>query len=506
MPENPPAAENPPPETPSPEYAPPKTTRAKNPPAKLPSPNPPPRDQPDPDDNAIFQEDGPLNPTFMAEAIRTLMRTLPLNDHEPPAWSYRRMFSAARALAALHPRDEIEVMLGVQAIAAYHAAAACWRIGMNLRQPNGDSTRHITTAASAARTFDTLLKALERRQAKPLATPPGRPAPRQWPKDDPVAFVAALENRCSDTEDKPSPNAPNWTRDAIDHASKIAQVMRLEDENAGLDIANTEGILPGGGMIVPENPTPQQQVYIGRRIALRLKRERAENLPPRQQQDPRHSTPAPRRPHRMTAQPPRPHPAPTRKGPLVTDPRQPQGPLMQVILGLLTPLLAAGHPDTDLARRAAEEAIAACGQGPLLTAAQAVAFALAALDNLRLSAAADLAPSTKLRLRSNATGLARAARNAATTMRQPEQHPAEAELESAATPDPAPATQEPVPATLPIEQRIDRHWANAMAQAAADLKARATLVAPAQRRTDRLWADVLSNVAADLRLPTRKDR
>ena len=86
------------------------------------------------------------------------------------------MHSALLGLAALHPRDEIEVMLGVQAIAAYHAAAACWRIGINHHRPNGDSTRHITTAASRARTFDALLRALERRQAKPLCCPVGRPA------------------------------------------------------------------------------------------------------------------------------------------------------------------------------------------------------------------------------------------------------------------------------------------------------------------------------------------
>ena len=72
-------------------------------------------------------------------------------------------------------------MLGVQAMSAYHAAAACFRIGMNLTGgPNGHSTRHITAACSAARAFDTMLRAIERRQAKPLAIPVGRPAPRLW--------------------------------------------------------------------------------------------------------------------------------------------------------------------------------------------------------------------------------------------------------------------------------------------------------------------------------------
>jgi hypothetical protein len=68
-------------------------------------------------------------------------------------------------------------MLGVPALSAYHAASACWRPGMNIRQPNGDSARHIATAISAASGLDPMLKALERRQAKPLSIPAGRPAP-----------------------------------------------------------------------------------------------------------------------------------------------------------------------------------------------------------------------------------------------------------------------------------------------------------------------------------------
>jgi hypothetical protein len=58
------------------------------------------------------------------------------------------------ALSALHPRDEIEVLLGVQAMSAHHAAMACWYLGMNIAKPNATSTRHITAACSAARAFD----------------------------------------------------------------------------------------------------------------------------------------------------------------------------------------------------------------------------------------------------------------------------------------------------------------------------------------------------------------
>src|ERR1700710_1531322 len=84
---------------------------------------------------AIFDEDGPFDPSFINEAIRTLMRALPLDPTEIKAWSHRRMHSAMSSLAALHVRDEIEIMLGIQALSAYHAASACWRIGMNVRRP-----------------------------------------------------------------------------------------------------------------------------------------------------------------------------------------------------------------------------------------------------------------------------------------------------------------------------------------------------------------------------------
>jgi hypothetical protein len=238
------------------------------------------------DPDALFDQDGPINPIFVAEAVRTMIRAMPHTDRaEPTGWSCRRMFSAMRALAALHPRDEIELMLGVQALCAYQAASALWRLGMNLRHPAGDSTRHITTAASAARTFDSLLKAIERRQIKPLAIPIGRPAPRKWPAQHPAAIILEFERRCRQGEDgsppgqdDPAPEADIvWTREAIALANRIAEQDRIEEENHGLDLANTEGIRPDGSIIMPEYPTPQQDAYIARRVALRMKREWAEN-------------------------------------------------------------------------------------------------------------------------------------------------------------------------------------------------------------------------------------
>jgi hypothetical protein len=235
------------------------------------------------DPDALFHQDGPINPLFVNDAVRTLMRAMPLADRtEPRGWVTRRMYAAMRALTALHPRDEIELMLGVQALCAYQAASALWRVGMNLRYPPGDSTRHVTTAATAARTFDTMVRALERRQAKPLVVPPGRPAPRRWPEQNPAAVVSMIEARCREGEDDPEPvqaaSPPVvWSSDAVTLANTIAETARIEDENQGLDLANTPGIRPDGSIIMPEYPTPEQDAYIARRVALRLKREWAEN-------------------------------------------------------------------------------------------------------------------------------------------------------------------------------------------------------------------------------------
>jgi hypothetical protein len=238
--------------------------------------------QPD-DPGAIFEPDGPSNPAFIREAVRTLVRALPLEDPDEPAdWSFRRMYSALLALSALHPRDEIEVMLAVQAISAYHAAAACWRLGMNARQPRGDSTRHITTAASAARTFDTLLKALERRQAKTLPPHSDRPPAWQCETARPEQFMRFWEENCRAERDDPSAFGTTppveWTDDALAVADECMERERIEAETRGLDLANTEGILPGGGIIVPASPTPQQEAYIARRIGLAYQREYTDNL------------------------------------------------------------------------------------------------------------------------------------------------------------------------------------------------------------------------------------
>jgi hypothetical protein len=269
--------------------------------------------------DTIFHEDGPLNPNFIADAIHALMRAMPLDTAEPGAVQHRHMDAALVALAATNPRDPIEVMLAVQAISAYQAACACWRIGMNLRSPRGDSTRHISAAATAARTFDSMLRAMERRQAKPLSVPVGRPVSKVWaddkaavslermaerirrdtetpieapadvPKDVPVnapvnTQAEELRERSAPAEAdsgksiNQSPTPLSWSAESLEIARQLREADQFDEENAGLDLANTTGILPGGGMIMPEEPTPQQAAYVARRLGLMYKREYADNL------------------------------------------------------------------------------------------------------------------------------------------------------------------------------------------------------------------------------------
>jgi hypothetical protein len=227
------------------------------------------------DRDAIFHRNGPIDPGCVAEAVQVLKRNTPIDPAEPHDAVSRRLHCALRGLSALHARDEIELMLGVQALSAYYAACACWRLGMNLLLPNGDSTRHIASATSAARAFDSMLRALERRQAKPLSVPVGRPEPREWPAEEKAPWHDLMPGDSDDSIRPRLPRVPIDTAQATD--DEIMDAWSLEDDEEDLDLENTEGILPCGGMIMPEDPTPQQAAYMERRLKLMYQRERKEN-------------------------------------------------------------------------------------------------------------------------------------------------------------------------------------------------------------------------------------
>jgi hypothetical protein len=174
---------------------------------------------------------------------------------------------------------------------------------------------------------------------------------------------------------------------------------------------------------------------------------------------------------------------------------QPESPLLQVVLSFLTPLmLAGGIADPDLARRAAQQAIAAHQTGPLLTIAQTVAFALAALDSLRLSAPPDLSPTMKLRLRGNANALNRSASRTAASLAA-----ANLTTSPASSSPGAPATQQaPTGATAATDREDKLTWANAMTDVAAECARNLANLTPKQRHAETIRIAALHATARRL--------
>jgi len=223
-------------------------------------------------------------------------------------------------------------------------------------------------------------------------------------------------------------------------------------------------------------------------------------------------------------------------------PDRPSDLLMEFILGLLAPLLMAGCiSDIGLARLAVLETVAAYkarGQGELVTIAQIVGFALAALDNLRLSAADDLSLTMKLRLRGNANALNRNSLRASITLDRPwlgsdplvrgAAEPA-AQIDDPGQHDPDPAgqpaashevtstqaqpahasaapQQEPTvaawpdkPAALSADRRRELLWATAMTDVATECAAELAQLSAAQHSAEAIRIGVLSEAARTLR-------
>ena len=224
--------------------------------------------------------------------------------------------------------------------------------------------------------------------------------------------------------------------------------------------------------------------------------------------------------------------------------------LMEFVLSLLVPFLTTGSlTDPALARRAAAETIAAykaAGQDQLVTIAQLVAFALASLDNLRLSMPQDLSLSMKLKLRGNANTLNRASQHATATLdrqrrditpperdeteilasleaaktvvqqalaahppRHPGHPPATAgqpqpnrrrrrTARKAATPHPAVAAANGSNIPPATDRHIDLAWASAMTDVAAEYTAELPHLTPAQRQTHLARIGALSEISTML--------
>ncbi|WP_158928802.1 hypothetical protein [Acidisphaera sp. S103] len=162
-------------------------------------------------------------------------------------------------------------------------------------------------------------------------------------------------------------------------------------------------------------------------------------------------------------------------------------PLLDYLLTVLAAVMTPALNDPALARKAAQQAIDAYQPQTtheLLATGQILAFALTALESLRLSAPEDVSPSMKLKLRANANGLNRSARD-------------NTRLLEAKPPHPAWHTPEPPPPANP-------DWAGTMTRVAEKLGQNPPPAATTQHSVNALWIDTLKTVARDITPPKKR--
>lgn len=183
---------------------------------------------------------------------------------------------------------------------------------------------------------------------------------------------------------------------------------------------------------------------------------------------------------------------------------QTNDPLLAFVLSVLTPFLITG--DAEQANQAARQAIAAyktAARDQLISIAQTVGFALASLDNLRLSAAPDLSLSMKLKLRANANALHRSSQRSAAELErqryedQPDDSPAQAEAVVEPVQPERHEANPPEP-TPPSENDRKQTWANAMTDVAAECSRTLARLPPGQRRAETIRISALTDIARHL--------
>jgi hypothetical protein len=205
-----------------------------------------------------------------------MFRNLPMEPGERQVYRRRRMTAATRAAQALEPRDEIELMLAVQAVTAHYRAAAHWRASMNSELSEAEALRQASAAASATRVFDSMLRAIERRQARAMAE---HPQSRDWEAIGAVDNVEAMgilvaTHGAEGTDAALEPII--WPGEAIRATQGRIAGIGLQESGPGI-----AGVNPDGSITVPENATEEQQTYIGRRLAQTIANEKTARPGPR---------------------------------------------------------------------------------------------------------------------------------------------------------------------------------------------------------------------------------
>jgi hypothetical protein len=183
-----------------------------------------------------------------------------------------------------------------------------------------------------------------------------------------------------------------------------------------------------------------------------------------------------------------------------------ENPLLDYLLTVLASVMTPALVDPARARTAAQQAIDAYQpktDHELIATSQILAFALAALEALRLSGPEDVSPSMKLKLRGNANGLNKTARDNARILDAIRETPTPlpawfAPFTPKANPT-APTTpaNSANPANPPIP--TDKpDWASAMTRMAEKLSKNPPPPATVQHTVNALWIDTLKTVAQEI--------
>ena len=112
--------------------------------------------------NYAGSESGNFNNVLLKAVAGTLWT--PANRSEEDRQHH--FVAALTAMAAFKPADEIEAMIGAQAVAMHHASIECSRRAMIPDQPFEAQQGFRKAAANASRTFTELLSALDRKRGK----------------------------------------------------------------------------------------------------------------------------------------------------------------------------------------------------------------------------------------------------------------------------------------------------------------------------------------------------
>lgn len=149
--------------------------------------------------------------TFMAMLIDTLAMMVPAKDDGSDATAIRR--DIARMLFdALKPRDAVEAMLAARAIAAHHATMDGYARAAQPGTSDENSIRLRANAIAASRSFDAVLRTLEKRRKEPDAPAVETAANSDGRPDEPVGQQVPCRS------DGP-PSLPHW-RDETAHTRR----------------------------------------------------------------------------------------------------------------------------------------------------------------------------------------------------------------------------------------------------------------------------------------------